>query len=107
MPDAGGAVHPGRLVVVLVDRGQGAGEHQDLKGHDHPDGIKAQDEHLGPVGTVDKVNGFSAEKPDHQIDQSVGVLRLLEKDHKHQPYRQSVGHIGQEVYGLVTAPAEA
>ena len=100
----GGAVDPGSIVVVLVNGCQRTGEDQHLEGHDHPDGIEAQHEHLCPVRTIDEVHGTCAEPREHQIDQTVGIGGALEQDHEHQSYCQGVGHIGKEVNSLEQVP---
>lgn len=103
-PETGRAVHSCRIVVHGIHAGQSAGQDQDLKWHNDPDGVKTQYEHFRPVGTVNEIHGAAAEKLDQQIDQTVGVRSLLEKDHKDQTYGQSVGHVGQEKYGLEQIP---
>lgn len=95
--EPGGAVHSGGVIIYLIDGSQGAGQDQDLKRHDHPDRVEAQDKHFRPVGTVNEVHGTASEPVDQQIDQAVRVGCLLEQDHKYQSHSQSVGDIGQEV----------
>ena len=83
---------------------QSTGQDQNLKRHNDPDGVKAQHEHFRPVGSVDEIHGAAAEKLNQQIDQTVGVRGLFEKNHEDQTDRQSIGHIGQEKYGLEQIP---
>ncbi len=103
-PEPGSAVHSCRIVVHGVHAGQSAGQDQNLKRHNDPDGVKAQHEHFCPVGSVDEIHGAAAEKLNQQIDQTVGVRGLFEKNHKDQTYGQSIGHVGQEKYGLEQIP---
>ena len=58
------AVHLCRIVVHGVHTGESTGQDQDLKGHNDPDGVKAQHEHFRPVGSVDEIHGATAEKLD-------------------------------------------
>ena len=103
-PETGSAVHSCRIVVHGVHTGESTGQDQDLKRHNDPDGVKTQHEHFRPVGSVDEIHGAAAEKLDQQIDQTVGVRSLFEKNHEDQTDRQSIGHVGQEKYGLEQIP---
>ena len=100
-PPFGGAVHGGGIVEILPHRCQSTGQHQNFKGHDHPDRIKAQHEHLRPVGAVYKVHRTYPEPGEQQVYEAVGIGRLLEQQHKYQTHRQGVCHIGQEEDGLI------
>ena len=63
-PETGSAVHSCCIVVHGVHTGESTGQDQDLKGHNDPDGVKAQHEHFRPVGSVDEIHGAAAEKLD-------------------------------------------
>ena len=99
-PKARGAVHLCGIIIGLVHRRQRAGQDQDLKGHDHPDGIKAQHEHFRRIGSVNEVDGASAELVDDQVYKSVRVGSLLKQDHEHKAHGQGVCHVGQKEDGL-------
>ena len=51
-----------------------------------------------------KSMGPAPNQSDQQIDQSVGIGGLLEKNHENQTYRQGIGDIGQEIHRLIQVP---
>ena len=111
-PSAGGGVHLGGLVILLVDAGQTAQQDQDLEGQGVPHDVHHQHEHVGRVGgaVVDPVDPGAAEELDHVVDDAGGddqlVLRAEEAAHdvehggEHHADGDAIGHIGQEEDGL-------
>ena len=95
-----GAVNARGVVIILIDRGEGTGQYQNLERHNDPDGIDAENEHLCPVWTFDKIDRGAAEKVDKQIHHSVGVRSFLEKDHKNESDREGVGDVRKEINRL-------
>ena len=95
-----GAVNARRIVICLRNGGNSACKDKYLKGHNDPDRIEAKNKHLCPIGTVDKVDGRDAEHTKKCVYKSVVIHRGLKEYHKHEADRQSIGHVGQEEYGL-------
>ena len=99
-----GAVDLRGIVIILLDRSERAGQDQDLEGHDHPDGVQAHHQHLGPVGSVDEVDRLAAEGVDEEVDHAVGIGGLFKQDHEHEADGQRVRDVRQKIDGLVELP---
>ncbi len=110
----GGAVHLGRVVVLLVDALQTAQQNEDLKGqgvphdvHDHNDTV-VQQRRTG----VHPVDGVAAQPHNDVVDNTPAIRGggavgkgAAQTDHvkhsrKHHADGDGVGHVGQEEDGL-------
>ena len=94
------AVNEGGVIIILIDRGKRARQNQNLEGHNDPNGVEAEDQHLCPIRSVNKIHRLTAEEVDQHVHHTVRVRRFLEEDHKNETDREGVGNVRQKIDGL-------